>query len=143
MTHTSTGWDSPEEFIVKAADEETDLYGVMYKPYDFDPGKKYPVIEYIYGGPQTTNVPRDFGQNIFSEFQAFPRALAQLGYVVVILDARGTPERSKTFQDVIYGNWWRNEIPDHAGAIKQLGAEKSYIDLDKVGIFGHSWGGYF
>ena len=140
---TAMGWAPPEEFEAKAADRKTDLYGVIYKPFDFNPGKKYPVVEYIYGGPQTTNVPRDFGHNAYSSMQAFPRALAQLGYIVLILDARGTPERSKAFQDVVYENWGRNEIPDHAEAIRQLAKERPYLDVDRVGIFGHSWGGYF
>jgi dipeptidyl aminopeptidase/acylaminoacyl peptidase len=136
-------WSAPEEFVVKAADNSTDLHGVLYKPYDFDPNRKYPVIEYIYGGPMVLNVPRDFGHNARSPMQAFPRALAQLGYVVFIVDARGTPERSKAFQDVVYGNFGRNEIPDHAAALKQLGKERPYLDLNRVGIFGWSWGGYF
>jgi len=136
-------WSSPDEFVVKAADGKTDLYGIFYKPFDFDPGRKYPVIEYIYGGPMVTNVPRDFGQNALSQFQTFPRALAQLGYLVVVLDARGTPERSKAFQDVVYGNFGRNEIPDHAAALRQLGERYPYLDLKRVAIFGWSWGGYF
>ncbi len=136
-------WSAPEEFVVKAADGKTDLYGVFYKPFDFDPGKKYPMVEYIYGGPMVTNVPRDFGQNSISKVQTFPRALAQLGYVVVVVDARGTPERSKSFQDMVYGNFGRNEIPDHAAALQQLGERYPYLDMKKVGIFGWSWGGYF
>jgi len=136
----SVGWMPPEEFVVKAADGETDLYGVMFKPADFDPAKKYPVIDYIYGGPQGVFQYRDFME--YSPFNRLPRALPQLGYIVVMVDGRGTPERSKAFQDVIYGNWGRYVIPDHAAAIRQLGDRYSYVDLDRVGIFGHSWGGY-
>ncbi len=131
------GWRPPEEFTVKAADGRTDLYGVLIKPFDFDPTRRYPVVEYIYGGPQVTNVPRAFGQSWVRE-----QAIAQLGFVVVVLDARGTPERGKAFQDVVYRNFGRNEIPDHAAAIQQLGARHRYLDLSRVGILGGSWGGY-
>ena len=138
----SVGWTPTEEFSVKAADGETDLWGVMHRPYDFDPARKYPVLEYLYAGPQIVATDRSFslGQ---SKSQNLPRAMAQLGYVVVTLDGRGTPERSKAFQDVIYRDWGRNEIPDHAGAIRQLGERHEFMDLDRVGIWGHSWGGYY
>jgi len=136
------GWTEPEEFVVKAADGQTDLYGVLYKPYDFDPHKKYPVVEYIYGGPQATVTRRDFSVDN-SKLSNLPRALAQLGYLTVMLDARGTPGRSKAFQDVVYRNWGRNEILDHAAALKQLAAARPYVDLQRVGIYGASWGGYF
>jgi len=139
------GWTPSVEFVVKAADGETDLWGVMHKPHDFDPSRSYPVVEFIYGGPQIAYVVRDFsGASVAGgKFANYPKALAQLGFIVISLDARGTPERSKAFQDVIYGSWGRNEIPDHAGAIKQLGERHAFMDLDRVGIFGHSWGGYF
>ncbi len=129
-------WSPPEEFIVKAADNKTDIHGIMYKPYDFDTSKKYPVIDSIYGGPQVTNVPRTFSQSLSAQ------ALAQMGFIVIIVDARGTPERSKAFQDVVYGKFGTNEIPDHTAALKQLATEKTYMDLSRVGIFGGSWGGY-
>ena len=116
-------WTPPEEFTVKAADGTTALYGVLYKPYDFDPTRKYPIVEYIYGGPQTTNAPRTFTG------AGYPLALAQLGFITFVLDARGTPERSKAFQDVVYGNFGRHEIPDHVAGLKQLAAARPYIDL--------------
>lgn len=128
-------WKPPEEFVVKAADGETDLYGVLYKPYDFDPGKKYPVIEYIYAGPQRRVVPHTF---IYSS-----AAWAQLGFIVFIVDGRGTPERGKAFQDVVYRNIGRYEIPDHVATLRQLAEERPYMDLSRVGVFGHSWGGHF
>jgi len=134
------GWTEPEEFVVKAADGETDLYGVMYKPADFDPNKRYPLVEYIYGGPQIAMTPREFSGNPRANYT---RALAQLGFLVVTLDARGTPDRSKAFQDVVYGAWGVNEIPDHAAALRQLGERYPWVDLDRVGMFGGSWGGYF
>jgi dipeptidyl-peptidase-4 len=131
------GWRPPEEFVAKAADGTTDLHGVLIKPFDFDSTRKYPIVEYIYGGPQTTTVVRNFGQAWVKE-----QALAQLGFVAVVVDARGTPERGKAFQDVVYRNFGRNEILDHAAVLKQLGARHPWLDLTRVGILGGSWGGY-
>ncbi|MBN1223956.1 MAG: S9 family peptidase [Candidatus Aminicenantes bacterium] len=131
-------WSSPEEFIVKADDGQTNIYGILYKPYDFDPGKKYPVIDNIYNGPQTTWVPRTFSDARLVSAQA----LAQLGFIVFQVDGRGTTDREKEFQDVVYRNFGRNEIPDHVAALRQLAAERPYMDLDRVGIYGASFGGY-
>ena len=133
-------WKPPEEFVVKAADGKTDLYGVLYKPYDFDPNKKYPVIDRIYGGPYAVWVPRTFMQNWW--YVPDPQALAQLGFIVLVVDGRGTAERGKAFQDVIYGNIGRYEIPDHVAALKQLAEKRPYMDLSRVGVYGWSWGGY-
>jgi len=132
-------WSPPEDFEVKAADKKTPLYGVLYKPYDFDTHKRYPVVDFIYGGPQTTIVPRTFADRRGWH----PQALAQLGFITFVVDARGTPERGKEFQDVAYGNIGQNEIPDHVAVLKQLAEERSYMDLRRVGILGHSYGGYF
>jgi dipeptidyl-peptidase-4 len=126
----------PEEFVVKAADGKTDLFGVLYHPYDFDPGKKYPVIDFIYAGPTDVAVPQTFTSN-------FAQAVAQLGFVTLSVDGRGTPDRGKEFQDVVYGNLGRYEIPDHVAALKQLAEKRRYIDLNRVGIVGRSWGGHF
>jgi dipeptidyl aminopeptidase/acylaminoacyl peptidase len=141
-------WRAPEEFVVKAADGKTDLYGVLYKPYDFDPHKKYPLIENIYGGPQTTVTPRKFVSMMFGggygnigAIQA--QALAQLGFIVFLVDGRGTTERGKAFQDVVYRNFGRNEILDHVAVIHELAAARPYIDATRVGVFGISFGGYF
>ena len=136
------GYEMPEEFTVLAADGKTELWGVMYKPMDFDPGRKYPLIDHIYGGPQLTMATRDFDFGATSR-KRLDRALAQLGYIVISLDARGTPDRSKEFQDVVYGNLGRNEIPDHAAAVRQLAERHAFIDLDRIGVWGHSLGGYF
>jgi dipeptidyl aminopeptidase/acylaminoacyl peptidase len=133
-------WSPPEEFVVKAADGKTDLYGVLYKPYDFDPTKKYPVIDSIYAGPQLIAVPRTFMSNWFGVVDA--QALAQLGFIVFKVDGRGTPERGKAFQDVVYGNIGRHEIPDHVAALNQLAQKRPYMDLNRVGIYGGSGGGY-
>jgi dipeptidyl aminopeptidase/acylaminoacyl peptidase len=133
------GWRPADEFTIKAADGKTDLYGLLWKPYDFDADLKYPVIEYIYGCPQVAVVPRSF-----THWEGiYPQALAQLGFVVFVVDARGTPERGKAFQDVAYGNMGRHEIPDHVGALRQLIEQRPYMDGDRVGMFGHSCGGYF
>ena len=132
-------WEPPEEFMVKAADGKIDLYGVLYKPFDFDPDRKYPVIEFIYAGPQVAIVPRTF-----TDWGViYPQALAQLGFIVFKVDGRGTPERGKAFQDVVYGNFGRHEIPDHLATLRQLAEKRPYMDLSRVGILGHSWGGYF
>jgi dipeptidyl aminopeptidase/acylaminoacyl peptidase len=133
-------WTPPEEFVVKAADGKTDLYGVLYKPYDFDPNKKYPVIDGIHGNSALTTVPRTF---IPRGALAISQARAQLGFVYLIVDARGTPERGREFREVLYGNHGRIEIPDHVAALQQLADTRPYMDLSRVGIDGHSYGGYF
>jgi dipeptidyl-peptidase 4 len=137
----AVGYTPAEEFTVKAADGTTDLCGVMYKPFDFDPSRSYPVIEDIYAGPQTIWAQRFFAVTPQKEFN-LPWALAQLGYIIVCLDARGTPGRSKAFQDAVHGSF-AAVIPDHAGAIRQLCERHSWMDANRVGIIGHSWGGYF
>ncbi len=141
---TGIGWTPPEEFVVKAADGETDLHGIIRKPWDFDAAKSYPVVEYIYGGAQVAITPRVFGKPpVLGNHMEFSEALAQLGFVVVTLDARGTPGRGKAFQDVVFENWGRHEIADHAAALRALAAERPYMDLGRVGIMGSSYGGYF
>ena len=129
-------WTPPEEFVVKAADQRTDLYGVIFKPCGFDPQKKYPIIDYIYNGPNRTQVPRTFTSSLW------PRALAQMGCVVIVVDGRGTPERGKAFQDVVYRNFGRHEVPDHKAALDELAETRPYMDLTRVGLLGGSWGGY-
>lgn len=128
-------WTPPEEFVAKAADGRTDLYGAIYKPFDFDPARKYPVIEVIYAGPMTTQVPRTFSGST--------SALAHLGFIVVLMDGRGTTERGKAFQDVVYGNLGRHESPDHVAVLKQIAAPRPYMDMERVGVYGRSFGGYF
>lgn len=135
------GWTAPEEFCVKAADGETDLWGVICKPRHFDAARSYPVIEYIYGGPQIAYAPHHF-QTTAAGMWGLTYALPQLGYVCVALDARGTPERSKAFHDVTFKEWRRHVTADHAAALKNLAEERPWMDLGRVGIWGHSWGGY-
>jgi dipeptidyl aminopeptidase/acylaminoacyl peptidase len=131
-------WRPPEEFVVKAADGRTALDGVLYKPFEFDAKKKYPVLDYIYNGPQTTWVPRTFN----ASGGLLPQAFAQLGFVVFVVDGRGTPERGKAFKDVVHGHFGQNEVPDHVATLKQLAARRPYMDRERVGVFGGSFGGY-
>lgn len=130
---------SPEEFVVKAADGTTDLYGTLFLPSDFDPSKTYPVIESIYAGPWTTVTPRRFNDPTALE----ARWLADLGAVVFVVDGRGTPGRGREFQNVVLGSLGRHEIPDHTAVLRQLAAERPYMDTSRVGVLGGSWGGYF
>ncbi len=136
---TALNWKAPEEFVVKAADGKRDLHGILFKPLDFDPEKKYPVIDWINAGPASTLVLRTFnnGRN------GYAQSLAELGAIVVVLDARGTTDRGKAFQDVVYRNFGRNEVPDHAGGLKQLAAARPYMDMSRVAAVGDGWGGYF
>ncbi len=138
----ATSWRMPEPFTVKARDGTTDLYGVMYKPSDFDPAKKYPIIDNIYPGPQTIVRQRNFSPSNGEARARQVHALAELGFIVVHIEAMGTNFRSKAFHDTWYGNMGDNGIPDHIAALKQLGARHSFIDLDRVGIYGHSGGGF-
>lgn len=135
------GWTAPENFVVKADDGKTDIYGILYKPNNFDPTKKYPIVEFIYAGPIEPIVPTNFFPNTSLSIQA--QALAQLGYITFLIDSRGTTERSKSFQNVVYKNIGKYEIPDRVAALKQLVKQRPYMDIERVGIFGHSWGGYF
>ena len=133
----AAGFKFPETFTVKAADGITDLYGVMYKPFDFDPGKKYPIIAYVYPGPQTESVAKSFSprnQNI---------ALAQLGFVVIEVGNRGgSPMRSKWYHNFGYGNLRDYGLADKKYALEQLAARHPFIDINRVGIYGHSGGGF-
>ncbi len=118
----------------------TPLHGVLYKPWDFDPSKRYPVIDCIYAGPFISVVPWTFVGNATPLTAG---SLAQMGFVTVVLDARGSPGRGKAFQDVNYGRVGQTEIPEHVAGIQQAAASRPYMDLSRVGIYGHSWGGYF
>ncbi len=132
-------WQPPEQFIVKAADDTTELHGVLYKPFNFRPDQKYPVIQYMYGSMDMTIVPRTFIPNFMGEFA---QALAQLGFITTIIDVRGTGGRGKSFRDVVYGRVGDLEISDQVAALKQLAEKRPYIDLDRVGVVGGSYGGF-
>jgi dipeptidyl aminopeptidase/acylaminoacyl peptidase len=129
----------PEEFTALADDGVTELHGLLFLPPDFDAAKKYPVLDSIYGGPQGAVVPRVYTDAFLAPAA---RAYAQDGFVVCIVDGRGTPGRSKAFHDVIHNNWGRYVIPDHVAVLRQLAAERPYMDLERLGIYGISWGGY-
>jgi dipeptidyl aminopeptidase/acylaminoacyl peptidase len=129
----------PESFRVKARDGVTDLYGLLFRPARFDSTRSYPVIDYIYPGPQSGSI----GARAFSVTPGGnAQALAELGFIVVQVDAMGTPFRNKAYHDSYYGNMGDNGIPDHIAALKQLAARHPYMDLGRVGIFGHSGGGF-
>ncbi|MFE9933988.1 DPP IV N-terminal domain-containing protein [Streptomyces sp. NPDC005533] len=137
---TATGWTAPERFRVKAADGETDIYGVLYRPRGFDPARQYPVVDNVYPGPQVNRVAPGFdpgGMGLDAE------PLAALGFVVVALDGRGTPGRGKAFHDASYGRLGdAGCLADHTAALRQLAATRPWMDLDRVGVFGHSGGGF-
>jgi Tol biopolymer transport system component/dienelactone hydrolase len=134
----ATGWTPPMPFTVKARDGKTDLYGLMFRPTKFDSTRKYPIINHIYPGPQTGSV----GSRAFSAARNDARGLAELGFIVIQLDAMGTPMRSKSFHDAYYGDMGDNGLPDQIAGMKQLAQRYAWIDLDKAGIWGHSGGGY-
>jgi dipeptidyl-peptidase-4 len=132
------GYKFPQPFKVKADDGTTDLYGVMYKPFDFDSTKKYPVIEYVYPGPQTEAVGKVFGRSM----DRIDR-LAQFGFIVVTVGNRGgSPGRSKWYHTFGYGNLRDYGLADKKAAIEQLADRYPYIDITRVGIHGHSGGGF-
>jgi dipeptidyl aminopeptidase/acylaminoacyl peptidase len=126
--------------VVKAADGISDCFCAIYFPPNFDPTLKYPVIEVIYAGPQWMIVPRRMPAGEYGNTAA---ALAQLGYVAVIVDSPGTAGLGKAYQDAVYLRLGQIEIPDHVAAIKNLGVSRPWMDLSRVGVHGKSWGGYF
>ncbi|MGI8787802.1 MAG: DPP IV N-terminal domain-containing protein [Pyrinomonadaceae bacterium] len=135
---TATGWKPPMPITVKSRDGKWDLYGLMFTPTTLDASKKYPVIDYIYPGPQGGGV----GSRSFSAGRSDHQALAELGFVVVIIDGTCNPLRSKAFHDVCYGNMADNTLLDQIEGIKQLAQKYPYMDLEKVGVWGHSGGGF-
>ncbi|MEO7520832.1 MAG: DPP IV N-terminal domain-containing protein [Gemmatimonas sp.] len=131
------GWKMPERFTVKAADGITDIYGNMWKPFDFDSTKKYPIIAHVYPGPQTEGVTYTFAAT------NVPQQLAQLGFIVIQIGNRGgSPQRSNAYQSFSYFNMRDYALADKKAGIEQLAARYPFIDISKVGIFGHSGGGF-
>lgn len=128
-------WKAPQIFEVTAGDGETKVYGALWKPTDFDPNKKYPIIDNSYTGPHTNMFPSAFSQAFGNQ------DLAELGFIVMRVDGRGSAGRSKAFHNFSYKNLGGG-LTDHAHAIRQLGERYSWIDTDRVGIYGHSAGGY-
>jgi dipeptidyl aminopeptidase/acylaminoacyl peptidase len=134
----AAGWNSVTTIKMKARDGTTDIYGVMYKPANFDPSKKYPIINNIYPGPQSGSN----GAWGFTPAGGEGQGLANLGFVVVKINGMGTPDRDKKFHDAYYAHMGDNTLPDQVAGMKELGQRYSWIDLDKVGIYGHSGGGF-
>jgi dipeptidyl aminopeptidase/acylaminoacyl peptidase len=131
------GYQFPEPYTVKAADGITDLYGVMYKPFDFDSTRVYPIVAYVYPGPQTEAVAKSF------QARPYEVGLAQLGFVLITVGNRGGhPARSKWYHNYGYGNLRDYGLADKKTAIEQLADRHAYIDIDRVGIYGHSGGGF-
>jgi dipeptidyl aminopeptidase/acylaminoacyl peptidase len=130
-----TGWRTPERFVAKGRDGTTDIYGIIIRPTNFDPAKKYPVIEEIYAGPQGAFVPKAFG------LQMRQHAIAELGFIVVQIDGMGTSQRSKAFHDVAWKNIGDAGFPDRIACLKAAAARYPQMDLTRVGIYGGSAGG--
>jgi dipeptidyl-peptidase-4 len=134
----ATGWKPPTRIVTKARDNATDLYGLMFTPTNMAAGKKYPIINNIYPGPQGGSV----GPRSFESARGDSQALAELGFVVVQIDGMCNPLRSKAFHDTCYGNMADNTLEDQIAGMKQLAEKYPYIDLDRVGVWGHSGGGF-
>lgn len=130
------GWKFPEPFQGKSTDGKYDLYGLIWRPSNFDASKKYPIIEMVYTGPQGFFVPKNFAQPIRGL-----QSMAELGFIMVMVDGRGTTGRSRAFHEFSYHNLG-GAFEDHVNMIKQMAAKYPYMDLDRVGIYGTSAGGY-
>lgn len=135
----ATGWKAPTPITVKAHDGATDLYGLVFTPTNLDPSKKYPVIDYIYPGPQGGSMSGGWS---FSAARGDHQALAELGFIVVVLEGSSNPLRSKSFHDMYYPNMSENTLPDQISCIRQLSQRYAYMDTTRVGIWGHSGGGF-
>ncbi|WP_194973151.1 S9 family peptidase [Aquiflexum lacus] len=132
----AAGWKEPEIFHAKGRDSQTDIWGLIIKPTNFDPSKKYPVIEYIYAGPHSSHVPKGFRPNY-----AGLNELAELGFIVVQIDGMGTSNRSKAFHDIAWKNLKDAGFPDRIKWLQAAAKTRTYMDIDNVGIFGTSAGG--
>jgi dipeptidyl aminopeptidase/acylaminoacyl peptidase len=133
----AAGWKPLTPITVKARDGKTDLYGFLFKPTNFDAAKRYPIVDHVYPGPQTGSC----GSRSFAAAHREMESLAELGFVVMCIDGMGTPDRSKSFHDALYGDMADNTIPDQVAGIKELAAKYAWIDAERVGIYGHSGGG--
>jgi dipeptidyl-peptidase 4 len=133
----ASGWVPPTPITVKARDGKTDIYGLMFKPTKMEAGKKYPIVNNVYPGPQTGSC----GGRAFAAAHKDDQSLAELGFVVVCIDGMGTPGRSKAFHEAYYGDMGDATIPDQVAGMKELAAKYSYIDISKAGMYGHSGGG--
>jgi dipeptidyl aminopeptidase/acylaminoacyl peptidase len=134
----ATGWRPPTRIRMKARDGQTDIYGLMFTPSALDSTRKYPIVNYIYPGPQVGSV----GPRSFLPSRSDHQALAELGFVVVAIDGMGTPGRSKAFADAYYGRMIDNTLPDQIAGMRELARRYPFIDIERAGIWGHSGGGY-
>jgi dipeptidyl aminopeptidase/acylaminoacyl peptidase len=131
-----TGWIAPEPFVAKGRDGKTDIWGIIVRPTNFDPKKKYPVLEYIYAGPGSQYTPKSFFSN-----NRYLSPIAELGFIVIQLDGMGTSFRSKAFEEVCFRNLKDAGFPDRIAWTKALGEKYSFIDTTRIGIYGASAGG--
>ncbi len=134
----ASGFTPPEPFQTLADDGKTPLYGMIFRPKNFDPTRTYPVIEYVYTGPTTHVIDQSYSRNIRNPAEG----MAQLGAIVVEIDARGSSQRGQAFRLPAYQNLGEVGLDDHIWVLKAMKAKYSYFDLDRVGVFGHSAGGY-
>lgn len=132
------GWKPPVPIVVKARDGVTDLYGLLFRPTDFHPDRKYPLIDRVYPGPQIGSV----GDWSFEPARGDAQSIAELGFIVVAIDGMGTSMRSERFQDAYYGELSDNTLPDQVAGIRELARRYPWIDLGRVGVLGHSGGAY-
>jgi dipeptidyl aminopeptidase/acylaminoacyl peptidase len=140
----AAGYQVPEEISVKAADGKTDLWGVLYRPANFDPARKYPVIDAEYASPLVAATPRNYVTGATGGILGYatPASLAQLGFVVVAVDARSTPLRAREFSQAGFGRLNINGMDDHVAAIKNMAARFPFMDVSRVGVTGLSYGGF-
>ena len=135
------GWRPPETFSALAADGSTNIHGVLWKPRDFDPARRYPILDFVYPGPQRTQVPQRCFARSDRMTCCLSQALAELGMIVLAIDGRGTPYRSKRLHDAAYGTQDNpGSIDDHIATIRQLADARNYLDMTRIGIMGHSGG---
>ena len=132
----AVGWKAPEVFVAKGRDGKTDMWGLIQRPSNFDPNKKYPIIEYIYSGPGDQYVPKTFTPWLY-----YLQNMAELGFIVVQVDAMTTSYRTREFEEVCYKNLKDGGLPDRIAWIKAAAEKYPYMDIDRVGIYGCSAGG--
>jgi dienelactone hydrolase len=136
------GWIAPEPFQATAADRRTAVYGYLIKPAGFDPSRRYPVVEVIYNGPQVVSTSHNFAGTLEDWLAVRAQSFAQLGFVAVVMDGRGTPLRSKAFQDYMYNNMQEFAVEDHVAALRELATRLPFMDFERLGVIGHSFGGF-
>jgi dipeptidyl aminopeptidase/acylaminoacyl peptidase len=134
----AAGWRPPIPITVPGRDGVTPLHGLMYRPTDFDPARRYPIVNHIYPGPKRGSV----ASRSFDPLRGEAQALAELGFIVVQIDGMGTPLRSRAFQLATYGRIGDNGLADQVSGMRELARRHPWIDIERVGIFGHSAGGY-